>query len=166
MVDDGQLLVDRLGQPVTVLSEHRFARRERSRQFDKALTIISGFPGAFVTTVHWEGSDDKSHLYAQLLADVEDRLAIERAEGVVFLDGLEPGPHFRRRHRDLPIRTRRVLEDPIRMSSGESQLVQMADLCVHAAFRYKRATSDDLSRDAFTRLSSIATPIRDVPRKT
>ena len=68
MVDDGQLLVDCLGQPVTVLSEHRFARRERSRQFDKALTIISGVPGAFVTTVHWEGSDDKSHLYAQCVS--------------------------------------------------------------------------------------------------
>ena len=164
--EDGEVLLDRLGNPVTVLSEHRYARRERARQFERALTIISGFPGAFLTTVHWDGSTVKSQLYGELLADLEKRLAIEQTEGLVFLDGLDPGPHFRRRHRELPGKNRRILEDPIRMGSDESQLIQMADFCVHAAFRHIRNSPADGSRDGFLRLSRIATEIRDVRRKT
>jgi Protein of unknown function (DUF3800) len=163
---EGAPLFDSHGVAVTVLSEDRFARRERSIQFAKALTIISGFPGAFLLTVHWEGDDDKSHLYEQLLLDIENRLTIEKSDGVIFLDGLNPGPHYRRRHRDLPIKTRRVLEDPIPMGSEGSQLIQMADLCVHAAFRFMRAKEGDLSNQAFERLAKIADPIHTVPRKT
>ncbi len=172
----GKPLFDPHGVPITLLSEDRFARRERSIQFEKALTIISGFPGAFLLTVHWEGDDDKIHLYEQLLFDIihlyeqllfdiENRLTIENTDGIIFLDGLIPGPHYRRRHRDLPIKTRRVLEDPIPMGSDGSQFVQMADLCVHAAFRSMRAKDGDRSSQTFERLTKIADPIHTVARK-
>jgi hypothetical protein len=58
------------------------------------------------------------------------------------LDGLDPGHRFRARHRDLPIKTRRILEDPVQCPSHASQFIQMSDWCVHAAFRHLRATDD------------------------
>ncbi len=159
-------LTDSDGRPVTILSEHRFARRERVRQFEKALNIISGFPGTFLVTVQWEQEADKDILYGHLLGRIEQRLATEGTEGVIFLDGLAPGPHFRRRHREMDIKTRRILEDPIAMASTGNQPMQMADLCAHAAFRYLRNDQADPSRLAYKRLGSIAEPIWSAPRKS
>lgn len=38
-------------------------------------------------------------------------------------------------HRKLRIRTRRIVEDAGLRSSADSQLLQMADCCAHAAFQ-------------------------------
>ncbi len=43
---------------------------------------------------------------------------------------------YRSGHRQLEIKSRRIIEDPLMQSSRHSQPIQMADLVAHAAFQH------------------------------
>lgn len=135
-LDDGS------GTPPAILAQARAARRERFQRYEAALKVIGSFADARLLTVYTTGTD-KFGLYAELLAWIEELLRTESSYGAIVLDGLDQGGHYRRRHRDLPIKTRRILEDPMECPSHGSQLIQMADCCVHAAFRHVRRSSTD-----------------------
>jgi hypothetical protein len=53
---------------------------------------------------------------------------------VVMVDGADP--RLRGEHRLLELESRRVLEDPWHERSHRSQLLQIADLTVHAAYQH------------------------------
>lgn len=129
------------GGAPAILERNRNSRRGRFTLFEGGIRVIGTFHDARLFTVEAAGTD-KYELYAELLAWIDDELRADTAYGLVILDGLDQGHHFRRRHRDLPIKIRRILEDPVECPSHSSQLIQMVDWCVHAAFRHLRGTDD------------------------
>ena len=122
------------GSALPVTGHSKPSRRDRFIIFEKCLKTIGSFSDVQLLTIH-AGHVDKVKLYGELLAWLEEVLQIERDYGLVILDGLDQGDHFRSHHRDLPINTRRIIEDPTLMKSEASQWIQMADVCVHAAFQ-------------------------------
>ncbi len=69
-------------------------------------------------------------------AELRQFLEVEHAWATLMVDGTDDGGgHLHAAHRELNIKTRRILEDAGRRSSSQSQLLQMADLCAHAAFQ-------------------------------
>jgi hypothetical protein len=77
----------------------------------------------------------------------------------VMVDGgHDSGGHLHRCHRSLEIRSRRIVEDAGMRRSHESQLLQMADWCAHAAFQsvQERADLDErFKRQYETRLARL-----------
>jgi hypothetical protein len=122
-----------------ILGRNRDARRRRFDAFESAFAVMGTFAEALIYTIAVD-TTSKHPLYASLLAWLNDDLTDRGARGILVLDGLDQGHQFRRRHRDLDLRTRRIIEDPIPCPSHESQLIQMADFCAHAAFRGIRGT--------------------------
>lgn len=106
------------------------------------MKVISTFADARLFTAY-SPDTNKYDLYGDLVRWIDDSLQADDEFGVVVLDGLDQGMHYRARHRSLPIKSRRVLEDPMECPSHGSQLIQMADLCAHAAFRHVRASPND-----------------------
>ena len=133
-------------RPAILQKRDRNARRERYQRFTKGLAVLGTFEDAKLFTAAVRSSTDeaKYDLYAFLLAWIEADMTSEDSFGLVVLDGGDPGHKFRRRHRDLDIKTRRIIEDPQLVPSDESQLIQMVDWIVHAAFRHIRG---DVDRD-------------------
>jgi hypothetical protein len=155
------LLPDGSTSTPDILRHARDARRERALRYEKALKVISTFAEARLITVYRDGTD-KFGLYAELLGWVDDYLRIEGEYGMVVLDGLDQGLHYRAKHRELQIGTRRIIEDPMECPSHGSQLIQMVDLCVHAAFRHVRDSPSDTPqmRSLYPRiLGKLAEPV-------
>ena len=86
-----------------------------------------------VLSVHREGSQRRMALYRALLDRLDVWLADREALGVVVMDGEDQS--YRSVHRDLPLATRRIIEDTRLQGSHDSQFVQVADLVAHAAFQ-------------------------------
>ncbi|MGB7686191.1 MAG: DUF3800 domain-containing protein [Solirubrobacterales bacterium] len=108
----------------------------RSQIFEKGLKTIGTFTEARVFTVFKPSRRGKIALYSDLLCFLEEFLAQENAHATVMVDGgHDSGGHLHNCHRALEIRSRRVVEDAGMRRSHESQLLQMADWCAHAAFQ-------------------------------
>jgi len=121
-----------------ILQVGRAQRRERSRWFENGLKTIGTFSRARLITVHTADSSGpaKFGAYRSLLDVLQQFLEAEHAWATLIVDGRDDGGgHIHAAHRALPIKTRRIIEDAGRRSSAESQLLQMADLCAHAAFQ-------------------------------
>lgn len=124
------------GQVVDLLARGRAQRRMRSQVFEKGLKTIGTFTEARVFTVFKAGRKGKIELYNELLCFLEEFLALEGAHATVMVDGgHDSGGHLHRCHRSLEIGSRRIVEDAGMRRSHESQLLQMADWCAHAAFQ-------------------------------
>ena len=86
--------------------------------------------------------------YAGLLRRVEQELSELESVGIVIVDGQDEDSVYWSAHRDLPLTTRRVIEDPWMQPSHGSQLVQMADIVAYSAHQFvvgdssRRAMSD------------------------
>ncbi|HEU5063958.1 MAG TPA: DUF3800 domain-containing protein [Solirubrobacterales bacterium] len=129
-------LVMASGQMVELLQRNKAQRRMRSQMFEKGLKTIGTFTDARIFTVFKAGRKGKMELYGELLCFLEEFLAQEGAHATVMVDGgHDSGGHLHKCHRALEIRSRRVVEDAGMRRSHESQLLQMADWCAHAAFQ-------------------------------
>lgn len=127
---------DEDGELPPIFATNRNARRKRSEWFEKALKTIGTFTEASVITVHTSDPSAKSAAYRRLLVLLQELLEAERGRAVVWVDGTDDGGgHILSAHRDLEIQKRLIVEDAVRRASAESQLLQMADACVHAAFQ-------------------------------
>lgn len=154
--------VDQADQP-PILKHAKDARMQRGLRYERALKIISTFADAQLFTAY-SPDTNKYDLYGELIRWVDDTLRVDDEFGLVVLDGLDQGMHYRARHRSLPIKSRRILEDPMECPSHGSQLIQMADLCAHAAFRHARASPNDSVqiRNAYPELlAPILAPLPD-----
>lgn len=118
------------------------ARRDRFRLYESALKVIGNMDGLQIFTVAVD-SREKFELYQELIRRIDGWLVNEKARGLVVLDGLDQGHHYRKSHRRLKLKSRHLLEDPMECSSEGSQLIQMADVVVHASFRYLRGKESD-----------------------
>jgi hypothetical protein len=124
------------GQVLDLLRRSREARKQRSQLFEKGLKTMGTFTEARVFTVFKTGRRGKVALYSDLLCFIEEFLATERGHATVMVDGgHDSGGHLHRCHRALEIGERRIVEDAGMRRSHESQLLQMADWCAHAAFQ-------------------------------
>lgn len=124
------------GQVVQLLRRDKAQRRARSQMFEKGLKTIGTFTDARIFTVFKPGRKGKVELYSELLCFLEEFLGQESAHATVMVDGgHDSGGHLHKCHRALKIRSRRIVEDAGMRRSHESQLLQMADWCAHAAFQ-------------------------------
>jgi Protein of unknown function (DUF3800) len=131
------------GEVVPLLQRGRGQRRMRSQMFEKGLKTIGTFTDARIFTVFKSGRKGKVELYSELLCFLEEFLWQENAYATVMVDGgHDSGGHLQRCHRALKIRSRRVVEDAGMRRSHESQLLQMADWCAHAAFQSVQERTD------------------------
>lgn len=84
--------------------------------------------------VGWQGRT-LAEAYAWFITELNELLADLDEEAMVVVDGLDDSS-YRPAHRQLDIKTRRIIEDPLMQSSRHSQLIQMADLVAYAAFQH------------------------------
>jgi hypothetical protein len=141
------------GEVVPLLRRGKEQRRMRSQMFEKGLKTIGTFTDARIFTVFKAGRKGKVGFYRDLLC------FLENAHATVMVDGgHDSGGHLHKCHRALKIRSRRVVEDAGMRRSHESQLLQMADWCAHAAFQsvQERADLDErFKRQYETRLDRL-----------
>ncbi len=136
--DQLALAVQAPGGLPEILSRGKDERRSRFEVFEKGLKTIGTFTEArlFTTFTPSSTGEAKFALYDDLLCFVEDFLAAERGHATFLVDGgHDSGGHLRAAHRALLIKSRRVIEDAGLRRSSDSQLLQMADVCAHAAFQ-------------------------------
>jgi hypothetical protein len=70
-------------------------------------------------------------LYRDFIVDLDAEVRGADTYAHVSMDGADP--HYRDAHRALPLDSRRIIEDPVMQSGGDSQWVQMADLVAYCA---------------------------------
>lgn len=78
---------------------------------------------------------EKVEVYEKLVNHLDQRLGSVGETGLLVLDGDGSDISFSQGHRTLPLRTRRLLEDPLYQRSHSSQLIQMADLIAFAGYQ-------------------------------
>ena len=133
-----ELVEDVDGSIPGILEVGKAQRRERSHWFENGLKTIGTFTEARLITVHTSDPSGpaKFAAYRHLLEVLQEFLVAEQAWGTLIVDGTDDGGgHLLAAHRALDIKTRRIVEDAGHRSSTQSQLLQMADLCAHAAFQ-------------------------------
>jgi hypothetical protein len=161
--DGGQLALvqDGDGELVDILRRGRARRRARFEVFEKGLKTIGGFTDARLFTVGSPRTSGaaKLALYDDLLCFVEDFLSGEGSHATFIVDGAhDSGGHLRSAHRALLIKQRRIVEDAGLRRSSDSQLLQIADFCAHAAFQSvqnKTSLDEKFRRQYETALSRL-----------
>jgi hypothetical protein len=106
----------------------------RKDSYRGSLSQINRQEEISVLAVAWQAKTI-AETYAWFIAELDELLADLGEEAIIVVDGLDDSS-YRPAHRQLDIRTRRILEDPLMQSSRHSQLIQMADLVAHAAFQH------------------------------
>jgi hypothetical protein len=108
---------------------------QRHEVYRRSLEAIKYMPGVKVATVCRPGTN-RVLTYKALLEAFQVTLEEADRDVLIMIDGGEPDPRLRIEHRLLDLGVRRVLEDPWPERSHHSQLLQIADLIVHAAFQH------------------------------
>jgi len=119
------------GNPEAPVNRSVSLRREIA---ENALKTINSMLDLRVVTCRYPGPI-KSEAYARFIQEISVQLIESDAHAVIVMDGdpINPDPHVRRAHRDLPVESRRVLEDGWIQNSAASQFIQMADLAAYSA---------------------------------
>jgi hypothetical protein len=106
----------------------------RKEAYRRSMAQINRQEGVSVLAVAWQGKTI-ADAYAWFINQLDELLADLGEEAIIVVDGLDDSS-YRPAHRQLNIKTRRIIEDPLMQSSRHSQLIQMADLVAHAAFQH------------------------------
>lgn len=124
------------GDPTALINRSTGLRRETAV---KAVKTIGAMAELAVVTCRTPGAV-KTDAYRGMIAAVDVELQQRDSWAIVVTDGdpTNPDPHVQRAHRDLDIRSRRIVEDGWIQPAHGSQLIQMADLVVHCAFQAHR----------------------------
>ncbi len=104
-----------------------------------ALRSIRSMNSLGIVTCEAAGTDPAA-AYRAVVETVDRQLLARGGWAIAALDGdpKNPPPYLQRAHRDLPIKTRRIVEDGWAQPAHASQLIQMADLVAHCAFQAHR----------------------------
>jgi hypothetical protein len=110
-------------------------RGQRHEVYRRSLHAVKYIPGVRVATVCRPGSN-RIATYQALLEAFQETMEETDRDVLVMVDGAVPDPRLRGEHRLLKLKHRRILEDPWPERSQHSQLLQIADLIVHAAYQH------------------------------
>ncbi len=128
---------------------HKLPKHQRPAIYETMVRAIPG-PGIHVLSVGRKGADPAA-TYAHLLVELQQWAEAEDTYIFLMYDGKElgrgEGPEaqdailrnhavLRDLHRELPIQTRRIIEDVVTKDSRYSQFVQAADLLAYGTFYY------------------------------
>jgi len=108
---------------------------QRREVYRRSLDAVRYIPGVRVATVCRPNSN-RVETYQALLDAFQQTMDENDRDVLVMVDGAEPDPRLRGEHRLLKLKHRRILEDPWPERSQHSQLLQIADLIVHAAYQH------------------------------
>lgn len=108
---------------------------QRREIYRRSLEAIKFIPGVRIATVCRPGSN-RIETYQALLDAFQQTMDENDRDVLVMVDGAEPDPRLRGEHRLLKLKHRRIIEDPWPERSQHSQLLQIADLVVHAAYQH------------------------------
>lgn len=117
--------------------------------------------GVRVLATHAPAANGMSFLHEPLMELLHAFLVDDDSWAVLWVDGTDTHREERLRghHRAPPAKSRRILEDAIPRRSTHSHLIQIADICAHAALRHIRATDGQEPRkllgSAFSRLNGL-----------
>lgn len=91
-------------------------------------------------------------VYAEFVEQIDFWLGERGEQGFCIVDGRDDSS-YRPAHRELRLKTRSLLEDPLMQSSSHSQLVQATDLVAYAAFQHVNQDEEKrFMRDWYPRL--------------
>lgn len=108
---------------------------QRREVYRRSLDAIRHMPGVRIATVCRPGSD-RVETYQALLTAFQATMEETDQDVLVMVDGASLDPRLRGEHRVLKLNDRRIIEDPWPERSHHSQLLQIADLVVHAAYQH------------------------------
>lgn len=117
-------------------------KAHRSAVLDEAFARFATWSWLRAGTVYSESAlrrvafaKERARVYAELIGHLDDRLAAAREWGLLVMDGDGTDTSYITAHRELPIRTRSLIEDPAFQHSSRSQWVQIADVIAYAAYQ-------------------------------
>ncbi|MCQ8828780.1 DUF3800 domain-containing protein [Streptomyces malaysiensis] len=131
---------------------------------------ISAMPGTRAGAV-WRNTtkkgrayyDERTAVYAALLADIDSRLGADGDHGIIVMDGTGTDRSYQREHRKLRLAARNIVEDPWFIDSRTSQPVQAADLLAYTAYQVvQRHPGKDYMWDWWSRQLPDAAPPRRI----
>ncbi|MDO4897857.1 MAG: DUF3800 domain-containing protein [Rothia sp. (in: high G+C Gram-positive bacteria)] len=101
------------------------------------LTQIASIQGVRVGAVFRQSQPEalgqtRTELYRELIKDLNGRLEADNMQALIYMDGEDDA--YRHVHRELKLQERAIIEDPVMLSSKDSQLIQMADLVAWSAY--------------------------------
>lgn len=136
----------------------------RSEVFQSGLASIGSCVNCRLLVCYEQAANGTANLYERVLVPwLNEWLATERSWGVVWYDGTDLALIERHKatHRNLPL-DRRVIEDASHQLSHHSHFLQMADLCVHGAYKTIRGDQGNETRPevtgAYSKLDRIIVP--------
>lgn len=92
----------------------------------------------------WSEGNQKEPVYSALVDHLERYLEAKDCHGILMVDGDGSDGSYLRRHRELPIQTRRLVEDPWHQPAHTNQWIQMVDLVAYLAFQSIKAENKAL----------------------
>jgi uncharacterized protein DUF3800 len=105
----------------------------RQEIYRRSLETLTYMPGARVLTIREDGNDNFQP-YGELLKRLHDVADEDGSGAIVMVDGFDS--RLRKQHRQLKLADRLVIEDCWHEHSSHSQLLQIADFAVHAAYQH------------------------------
>lgn len=114
----------------------------RSAVLDEAFAWFASWEWLSVGSVYSQTSlrrdafgRERSRVYNRLVHHLDAQLSTAGEWGTLVMDGDGTDTSYISAHRELPIATRSLLEDPAFQHSSRSQWVQIADLVAYAAYQ-------------------------------
>lgn len=117
-------------------------KAHRSQVLEESFRRFSLWPWLSVGTVYSHTSlqrdafaRERARVYQKLVQMLDSRLAAAGELGLLVMDGDGTDSSYYAAHRDLPLETRSLIEDPTFQHSHRSQWVQIADLVAYASYQ-------------------------------
>lgn len=136
------------GHPSTDSAWNR-SKRGRREALELALAAIGAAAPLRVGSVYRvtgatgrQYAAERADVYARLVRHLDDQLIASGGYGMIFMDGDGTDPSYSRAHRDLSLRSRRLIEDPLFQGSDRSQWIQMADIAAWSSYQGLRRGSN------------------------
>lgn len=104
----------------------------------------------------------KESLYRDFVYQYSEQLVATNSLAIFFVDGDGSDPMFRKAHRSLDLKDRRIIEDSIQLSSTHSQFIQIADLVAYCALaQIDRASNNEFAWGWYSKYLAHRDPNRE-----